>query len=84
MRRVRRHSRLTDRPREARRSGTTVRMRDLGVSPVTLADALHASASQRLVRGLCESCREPLQESDMSADESRFAELWSVPAWRDR
>lgn len=60
----------------------TVRMRDLGVSSVTLADALNAVSSQRLVRALCESCKAPLEESELSADERRFAELWSVPKWK--
>lgn len=60
----------------------TVRMRDLGVSSATLADALHAVASQRLVRGLCQICRVPLDTSQFSVDEQRFSELWSAPAWK--
>jgi len=60
----------------------TVRMRDLGVSSVTLADALNAVASQRLVRRLCDACKAPLDEGEMSDDEKRFAELRSLPAWK--
>ena len=60
----------------------TVRMTDLGVSSATLADALHAVASQRLVRALCTKCRTPLEEKDYSADDRRFAELWSAPEWQ--
>ena len=60
----------------------TVRMRDLGVSAATLADALHAVASQRLVRGLCQACKAPLDAAGMTADEQRFAALRGAPAWR--
>ena len=60
----------------------TVRMRDLGVSSATLADALQAVASQRLVRSLCHECRQPLDESELNEDERLFAEIWSTPAWR--
>ncbi|MBT7720181.1 MAG: type II/IV secretion system protein [Halieaceae bacterium] len=60
----------------------TVRMRDLGVSSATLADALQAVASQRLVRSLCHACRQPLEESELNEDERLFAEIWSRPAWK--
>jgi type IV pilus assembly protein PilB len=60
----------------------TVRMRDLGVSSSTLADALQAVASQRLVRSLCLKCRQPLDESELNEDEQLFAEIWSKPAWK--
>jgi type IV pilus assembly protein PilB len=60
----------------------TVRMRDLGVSSSTLADALQAVASQRLVRSLCRECRQPRAESELNADERLFSEIWSTPAWR--
>lgn len=60
----------------------TVRMRDLGVSSSTLADALQAVASQRLVRSLCLQCRQPLDESDLDEDERLFSEIWSTPAWK--
>ncbi len=60
----------------------TVRMRDLGVSSATLADALHAVASQRLVRALCPACKQPLEAHELSANEKRFADLWSTPAWK--
>ncbi len=59
-----------------------VRMRDLGVSSTTLADALHSVASQRLIRKLCEDCRTPLKEEDFTEDEKRFASLWTAPQWR--
>ncbi len=60
----------------------TVRMADLGVSATTLADSLHAVASQRLVRALCKHCKAPLEESAWSADDRLFAELQSAPEWR--
>ena len=60
----------------------TVRMQDLGVSSATLADALQAVASQRLVRALCKHCRAPLPTEDFTDDDRRFSELWSAPAWQ--
>lgn len=60
----------------------TVRMRDLGVSSATLADALHAVASQRLVRSLCKSCKQPLDTNELNDDERLFADLWSMPGWK--
>ncbi|MFT7246006.1 MAG: type IV pilus assembly protein PilB [Candidatus Azotimanducaceae bacterium] len=60
----------------------TVRMRDLGVSSSTLADALQAVASQRLVRSLCRECRQPRAESELNADEQLFSEIWSTPGWK--
>ncbi len=60
----------------------TVRLRDLGVSAATMADALNAVASQRLIRSLCSNCKQPLASADMNDDERTFAELWSTPDWR--
>lgn len=60
----------------------TVRMRDLGVSAATLADALHAVASQRLVRALCPDCKAPLTAEELGDDELLFAEIWSRPEWK--
>jgi type II secretory ATPase GspE/PulE/Tfp pilus assembly ATPase PilB-like protein len=60
----------------------TVRLSDLGVSTATLADALQAVASQRLVRTFCTACKEPLEEKDYSANDLRFAEIWTSPAWK--
>ena len=60
----------------------TVRMRDLGVSSATLADAIAALASQRLVRALCDDCKQPIENDQLSEDEQRFAALCSTPKWR--
>ncbi|MBL6690462.1 MAG: type II/IV secretion system protein [Pseudomonadales bacterium] len=60
----------------------TVRMQDLGVSAVTLADALHAVASQRLVRSICESCKQPLSPDEMTDDERMFGEICERPGWK--
>ncbi len=59
-----------------------VRMADLGVSSVSLADALHAVASQRLVRALCEHCKVAISEDEMSADEQQFSRMVSPPRFR--
>jgi type II secretory ATPase GspE/PulE/Tfp pilus assembly ATPase PilB-like protein len=55
------------------------RLRDLGVESFLLAAALRLVAAQRLVRRLCEACREPHPES------ARLAERHGVPGasfWR--
>lgn len=55
------------------------RLRDLGVESFLLAAALRLVAAQRLVRRLCEACREPHPES------ARLAEKHDVPGatfWR--
>ncbi len=60
----------------------TVRMTDLGVSASTLADALHAVASQRLIRALCMNCRAPLDPQEFSKAEQQFTKLASAPKWK--
>ena len=43
---------------------TVVRMIDLGVKPLLLASSLSVIISQRLVRRLCDECKEPAELSD--------------------
>ncbi len=43
---------------------TVVRLLDLGIDPVSFADALLGVLAQRLVRTLCAKCREPYQGSE--------------------
>ncbi|NOR52116.1 MAG: type II secretion system ATPase GspE [Gammaproteobacteria bacterium] len=44
--------------------GAVTRLRDMGVEPFLLSSSLIGVLSQRLVRLLCESCREPYEPSD--------------------
>lgn len=60
----------------------TIRMRDLGVSSVTLGDALNAVASQRLVRKLCDHCKTPVDPCDFTQDERRFSEMVNSPKYQ--
>ena len=41
--------------------GAVVRLRDMGIEPFLLANALSALLAQRLVRKLCPECRQPCQ-----------------------
>ncbi|MBC7987800.1 MAG: type II/IV secretion system protein, partial [Sphingomonadaceae bacterium] len=43
--------------------GAVTRMRDMKVEPFLLASTLRAVIAQRLVRRLCEACREPVEAS---------------------
>ena len=52
-------------------AGAIPRLLDLGVKPVTLAPALNALIAQRLLRRLCEHCREPYNPS---AEEQKHAQ----------
>lgn len=61
-----------------------IRMQDLGVSATTLADALRAVVSQRLIRSLCLECRVPLDANDLSEEEQQFAKLVTTPQWRPK
>lgn len=45
-------------------AGTILRLIDLGVNPTTIAPAINVSIAQRLVRKLCEKCRESYEPSE--------------------
>ncbi len=47
--------------------GAITRMRDMKVEPFLLASTVRAVIAQRLVRRLCEHCREPVQADDTLA-----------------
>ena len=62
--------------------GTLPRLIDLGLDRSILADALIGAVSQRLVRRLCESCRQPTQAPYLSL-ESEFQRLTGeFPSYR--
>jgi len=48
---------------------TIVRLLDLGLDPLNFADALLGVLAQRLVRTLCDSCKEPYQGTDEEIDQ---------------
>jgi type II secretory ATPase GspE/PulE/Tfp pilus assembly ATPase PilB-like protein len=48
---------------------SVVRLLDLGMDPFNFADALLGVLSQRLVRRLCEHCRQPATATDAELDE---------------
>ena len=51
--------------------GTLVRLMDLGVKPLLISSAISIIISQRLVRRLCDSCKEPAKVSDTHAERFR-------------
>lgn len=53
-------------------AGAIPRMLDLGVKPVTLAPALNTLIAQRLLRRLCQDCREPYH---LSVEEQQHVRL---------
>lgn len=62
--------------------GTLPRLLDLGLDASILADALLGVVSQRLVRRLCEACRQPTQAPHLPS-ESEFQRLTGeYPAYR--
>ena len=62
--------------------GTLPRLLDLGLDASILADALLGVVSQRLVRRLCESCRQPTQAPHLPS-ETEFQRLTGeYPAYR--
>ncbi|MGM0593189.1 MAG: GspE/PulE family protein [Pseudomonadota bacterium] len=65
---------------------TLVRLLDLDIDPINFADALIGVLAQRLVRTLCEECREAYQPDEQQLytlrqhyGENHFAELGIVP-----
>ncbi len=44
--------------------GAVVRLTDLGIDPFKIGGALLGSVAQRLLRSICEHCKEPYQPSD--------------------
>ena len=58
--------------------GALPRLVDLGIEPFLIASALNISMAQRLVRKLCQSCREPITLDD-SYTESITAEVGTMP-----
>ncbi len=45
--------------------GAVTRLADMGIEPFLLSSSLMAVMAQRLVRTLCEHCKEPIQPSEM-------------------
>jgi len=58
--------------------GTIPRLIDMGVEPFLLASSLQVVAAQRLVRRICEECKEPMEITPVVQDMIR-QELGSVP-----
>lgn len=54
--------------------GAIPRLMDLGVSPAIIADALRGVAAQRLVRKLCEKCRQPITD-EATPEEKAFQQV---------
>lgn len=58
--------------------GTIPRLIDMGVEPFLLASSLQVVAAQRLVRRICEECKEPMEITPVVQDMIR-QELGNVP-----
>ena len=59
-------------------AGTIPRLLDLGVDPAIMAPAMNVTMAQRLVRKLCEQCKEAYAASEKEAAEVK-AELDALP-----
>jgi type IV pilus assembly protein PilB len=62
--------------------GTIPRLLDLNLDASVLADALIGVVSQRLVRCLCEACRQPRQAPLLAAEEAFGRITGELPAYR--
>jgi hypothetical protein len=62
--------------------GTIPRLLDLGLETSVLADALIGVVSQRLVRRLCEKCRQPSQPPLLPMEEEFLRITKELPAYR--
>jgi general secretion pathway protein E/type IV pilus assembly protein PilB len=62
------------------------RLLDIGVKPFLVASSLRAIMAQRLVRTVCESCKEPyeLTESDIGVLGSAIDDEENVRLWKGR
>jgi type II secretory ATPase GspE/PulE/Tfp pilus assembly ATPase PilB-like protein/CheY-like chemotaxis protein len=62
--------------------GAIPRLMDLGISPAIIADALHGVAAQRLVRKVCERCRQPVTD-ELTPEEKAFQQVTGeLPVYR--
>ena len=57
--------------------GAITRMRDMGVEPFLLSSSLLGVLAQRLVRVLCENCKEPHNATSMEYEQLNLAEYGS-------
>lgn len=64
-------------------AGAIPRFLSMGVKPFLLAPALNAIIGQRLVRKLCEICRQPAEQSDTALIEKAKKLLETVPPQED-
>jgi type II secretory ATPase GspE/PulE/Tfp pilus assembly ATPase PilB-like protein len=62
--------------------GTIPRLLDLGLEASVLADALIGVVSQRLVRRLCEACRQPRPEPALPVEQEFHRITGEFPAYR--
>jgi len=62
--------------------GTLPRLLDLGLDRSVLADALMGAVSQRLVRRLCESCRQPAQAPYLPGEAEFHRLTGEFPSYR--
>jgi type II secretory ATPase GspE/PulE/Tfp pilus assembly ATPase PilB-like protein/ActR/RegA family two-component response regulator len=57
---------------------SVTRLRDLGVDPALLADAMRGALAQRLVRRVCRACAVRVRDEPPSERESQLAALYGV------
>jgi type II secretory ATPase GspE/PulE/Tfp pilus assembly ATPase PilB-like protein len=62
--------------------GSIPRLLDLGLDASVLGDALIGVVSQRLVRCLCEACRQPRQAPLLAVEEEFYRITGELPAYR--
>ncbi len=65
-------------------AGAYARLADMGVEPFLVASTVEAVMAQRLVRRLCEHCREPYEpDPDKMPPDFPFAQLQGRPLYRN-
>ncbi len=62
--------------------GAIPRLMDLGVSPAIIADAVRGVAAQRLVRKLCDKCRQPVTDEATPEEKAFYQVSGERPVYR--
>jgi len=64
--------------------GAMTRLVDMGIEPYLVTSSLEMVLAQRLVRLICQECREPFEPEDMSAFRAQFGEEAPATLYRGR
>ncbi len=64
--------------------GALARLVDMGVEPYLVASSLEMVIAQRLVRVICEDCKEPVPDADAERRRTEFGADAPAASWRGR